>query len=90
MLNKTFVAPFPKKSKANHMSDFRLISICNVIYKLVTKVLANRLKSFLNKIIVVNQSAFILGRLIIDNILVAFELFHHMENLSRMVRVIWL
>lgn len=81
-LNKTFIALIPKNSKANRMSDFRPISLCNVISKLVSKVLANRLKRFLDKIVVVNQSAFTPGRLITDNILVAFELFHHMKNLQ--------
>ena len=64
------------------MSDFRAISLCNVIYKLVSKVLANRLKLLLDEIVDVNQSAFVLGRLIIDNVLVTFELFHHMKNLQ--------
>lgn len=59
------------------------ISLCNIVYKLVSMVLANRLKVFLDKIISVNQSVFTLGRLITDNILVAFELFHYMKNLQQ-------
>ncbi|XP_074303812.1 uncharacterized protein LOC141638307 [Silene latifolia] len=50
------------------------------VYKLVSKVLANRLKVFLGEIVSENQSAFTPGRLITDNILVAFEIFHHMKN----------
>lgn len=83
-LNKTFIALIPKKSNVDRMTDFRPISLCNVVYKLVSKVLANRLKVFLDKIITVNQSAFIPGRLITDNILVAFELFHFMKNSHQM------
>lgn len=81
-LNKTFIDLIPKKSKADRMSDCLPISLYNVIYKLVSKVLANCLKVFLDKIIAINQSAFPPRMLITDNILVAFEIFHHMKNLQ--------
>lgn len=70
------------------MSDFLPISLCNVDYKLVSKVLANYLKSFLDIIVSVNQSAFTLGRLIINNILVSLELFHHMKQ-NKVLHIIW-
>lgn len=81
-LNRTFITLIPKKSNAEHISDFRFIFVCSVVYNLVSKVLANLLKSFLTRIVCVNQGAFTPRRLIINNILVAFELFHHMKHLK--------
>ncbi|XP_074314641.1 uncharacterized protein LOC141649868 [Silene latifolia] len=79
-LNKTNIVLIPKKKAPDKIRDFRPISLCNVAYKLVSKVLANRLKLFLNEIVSENQSAFTPGRLISDNILMAFEVFHYMKN----------
>jgi hypothetical protein len=79
-INATNIALVPKKKNPSRVIDFWPISLCNVVYKLIAKVLANRHKRVLGEIISLNQSAFIPGRLIIDNVLIAFEAFHTMNS----------
>ena len=61
-LSSTFIALIPKVKNLISITDFRPISLCNVIYKIISKVLANRLKIILPHIISPFQSAFIPGR----------------------------
>jgi len=79
-INHTFITLIPKVKNPENVSEFRPISLCNVIYKIISKVLANCLKPILNDIISKSQSAFIADRLITDNVLIAFESLHHMKT----------
>ena len=79
-INRTNITLIRKTNNLSQMTDFRLISLSNVVYKLVSKVLANCLKIILPQIISENQSAFLLERFITDNVLIAFELMHYLDH----------
>lgn len=79
-INNSFIVLIPKSQKPKRMDEFRPISLCNVIYKTVAKVIAKRLKKVMNQIISLSQSAFVPGRLITDNVVVGFECIHTINN----------
>lgn len=74
--NCTLMALIPKKAKPEGMEKFCPISLCNTIYKIITKVAANRLKLILGKLISCEQSGFTPGRNIVDGVIVAHEAIH--------------
>lgn len=72
--NSTSVTLVPKKLNADKLSDFRPISFCNAVYKVISKILARKLEQILPLWISPSQSAFVQGRLLTENVLLATEL----------------
>ena len=73
-LNHTYITLIPKNPFPDDVTHFRHISLCNVVYKFISKLLVNRLKPFMDSIITPYQNAFIQGRNISDNILITHEI----------------
>jgi hypothetical protein len=82
-LNDTNICLILKCDNPISMKDLRPISLCNVLYKMVSKLLANRLKGCLEKCVSEEQSAFIEGRSILDNALSAIEVIHALKRKTR-------
>ncbi|KAL8089279.1 hypothetical protein AgCh_038904 [Apium graveolens] len=78
--NRTVVCLVPKVKNPQNMSEIRPISLCNVLVRILSKVLSNRLKVCLSSLISNTQSAFVEGRLLTDNALIAFEINHYIKR----------
>ncbi|KAH1073281.1 hypothetical protein J1N35_025609 [Gossypium stocksii] len=76
----TILVLIPKKERPEDFSDFRPISLCSIMYKLVMKVIANRFKVVFPNYISLEQAGFIAGRNISDNIIIAQEIIHSMRS----------
>ena len=79
-INDAVIVLIPKKNNLEYLKDFRPISLCNMIYKVISKYLVNRLRPLLDELISETQSAFIPGRLITDNATIAFERFYKIQH----------
>nr|GEU58849.1 hypothetical protein [Tanacetum cinerariifolium] len=81
-LNHTIISLIPKVTTPARINDYRPISCCNVLYKCISKIIANRVKEGLGDIVSINQSAFVPGRRISDNILLTQKLMrnYHMRR----------
>ncbi|XP_010424522.1 PREDICTED: uncharacterized protein LOC104709645 [Camelina sativa] len=83
-VNATSLILIPKRRGADVLKDFRPISCMNTSYKVISRILSNRLKKILPTVILPNQTTFVKGRLLIENVLLASEVLqkYHLELVS--------
>ena len=79
-LNQTFILLIPKKEDPRHLEDFRPISLCKKIYKVLTKIMDNYIKPLLDNFIGPNHNDFFLGQQILDVIITTHEVIYSMER----------
>ncbi|KAH1096691.1 hypothetical protein J1N35_013612 [Gossypium stocksii] len=79
-MNNTLIVLIPKVQNLETFGQFRPISLCSVLYKLIMKVISNRFKHIFPKIITQEQVGFIAGRSINENIILAQEVIHSMRS----------
>lgn len=82
-LNNGAIVLISKKENPSYLKDMRPISLCNVLYIILVKVLANRLKVLIPDIILSSQCALMPSRLISDYVVIIFEIIHHMKRKTR-------
>lgn len=79
-MNSTFIALIPKEAHCNTPDKFRPISLCNVIYKIVSKIVASRLKSLLPLLISSEQSGYVEDRQVTDDIILTHKIIHSLKH----------
>lgn len=83
-INHTYIALILKVNQPRMVRDYRPISLRNVIYKVISKTFANRLKPIPDQVIAPYQRAFIHNRLITDNMIIGYECLHKMRRDSKL------
>jgi hypothetical protein len=80
MVNNTVLTLIPKVKNPQDLTNFRPIALCNVLYKICAKGIANRLRQLIDVFISEEQSSFISGHLITNNVLIAYESIHYSKQ----------
>ena len=81
-LNTTLITLIPKCNNPESLANFRPISLCNFVYKIISKVLVAKIRPLLNNLISPIQTAFVLGRKGVDNVVIAQELLYTMDRMK--------
>ncbi|CAA7038820.1 unnamed protein product [Microthlaspi erraticum] len=78
-INATHICLIPKKTNPKSVADYRPIALCNVYYKIFSNIITARLQPILDGLISENQSAFVPGRAIADNVMITHEILHFLK-----------
>ena len=78
--NTTFLSLIPKETGADHPYKFRPIALCNMVYKIISKVIANWLKPLLPSLIYLEQYCFVEGHQILDGVILVHEVLHSLQS----------
>ena len=79
-INMTNITLIPKIQKPEHVSRFHPIGLCNFSYKIISKIMANRMPPLLDECISQNQGAFVPNQCIQDNIIIAHKVYHYLHR----------